>query len=50
MFSQIKYSVNENNAAVQPVLMLNKSIPTPFTVQVEDTPGTAMSEQPDSKS
>ena len=49
MFSQIKYSVNESKGPVQPVLFLSKSIPTPFTIQVEDTPGTAISEQPNSK-
>ena len=44
MFSQIQYSVDENSGPVQPVLVLSKSIPTPFSVQVKDTPGTAMGE------
>ena len=45
MFSQLKYIVNENNGPAQPVLVLSNSIPIPFTVQVKDTPGTAISEQ-----
>ena len=44
MFSQLKYSVNENSGLAQPILVHSNSIQTPFSVQVKDTPGTAMSE------
>ena len=41
MFSQTMYSVNEGAGPAQPALVLSRASPTPISVQVTNTDGSA---------
>ena len=44
MFNQTMYSVNESAGPAQPVLVLSRASPTPISVQVTNTDGSATGE------